>query len=137
MAESAPPSHGIPRPTLNSPKTGVRYFWACRPPRGSAPAYDRLRKGILTIGDDAGEIDISKLGFKEKKCFLDRLVKLPDEDNEKFLLKLRNRIDQVGITTPTIEVRFEHLNVEAEASVGAKALPTIPNFIAGILEVYD
>lgn len=36
---------------------------------------------------------------------------------------------------PTIEVRFEHVNVEAEAYVGSRALPTIFNFSANMLEV--
>lgn len=36
---------------------------------------------------------------------------------------------------PTIEVRFEHLNVEAEAYVGNRALPTMFNFSVNIVEV--
>ncbi|KAL1156684.1 hypothetical protein V6Z11_A08G107000 [Gossypium hirsutum] len=35
---------------------------------------------------------------------------------------------------PTIEVRFEHLNVEAEAYVGNRALPTMFNFSVNIVE---
>jgi len=35
----------------------------------------------------------------------------------------------------TIQVRFEHLNVEAEAHVGSRALPTILNFSFNFLEV--
>lgn len=42
---------------------------------------------------------------------------------------------RVGISLPTIEVRFEHLNVEAEAYVGSRALPTFFNFCANIVEV--
>lgn len=42
---------------------------------------------------------------------------------------------RVGIDLPTIEVRFEHLNVDAEAYVGSRALPTIFNFSINILEV--
>lgn len=42
---------------------------------------------------------------------------------------------RVGLDIPTIEVRFEHLNVEAEAYVGGRALPTIFNFSVNILEV--
>ncbi|XLU29329.1 hypothetical protein S245_065395, partial [Arachis hypogaea] len=59
-----------------------------------------------------------------------------EKDNEKFLLKLRERIDRVGINIPTIEARFEHLNVEAEAHVGSRALPTFFNFIVNIVESY-
>ena len=42
---------------------------------------------------------------------------------------------RVGIDLPTIEVRFEHLNVEAEAFVGGRALPTFFNFSVNIVEV--
>lgn len=42
---------------------------------------------------------------------------------------------RVGLDIPTIEVRFEHLSVEAEAYVGGRALPTIFNFCVNILEV--
>ncbi|XP_058112245.1 pleiotropic drug resistance protein 1-like [Magnolia sinica] len=99
------------------------------------PTYDRLRKGILTVAPgELREVDIQSLGYQEKKILLDRLIKVAEEDNEKFLLKLRNRIDQVGIELPTIEVRFEHLNIDAEAYVGSRALPTFLNFITNIVE---
>ena len=42
---------------------------------------------------------------------------------------------RVGIAIPTIEVHFEHLNVEAEAHVGSRALPTFLNFSVNIMEV--
>ncbi|KAF3618071.1 Pleiotropic drug resistance protein 3 [Capsicum annuum] len=41
---------------------------------------------------------------------------------------------RVGLDLPTIEVRFEHLSVDAEARVGSRALPTIFNFTVNILE---
>lgn len=43
---------------------------------------------------------------------------------------------RVGIDLPTIEVRYEHLKVEAEAYVGSRALPSFFNFTFGILEVF-
>ncbi|XXG63718.1 hypothetical protein AAC387_Pa05g1841 [Persea americana] len=99
------------------------------------PTFDRLRKGILAgVSGSQREVDIEDLGYEEKKILLDRLIRVAEEDNEKFLLKLKNRIDQVGIDLPTIEVRFEHLNVDAEAYVGSRALPTIFNFTKNILE---
>jgi hypothetical protein len=42
---------------------------------------------------------------------------------------------RVGIDLPAIEVRFEHLNVEAEVHVGGRALPSFFNFMISILEV--
>lgn len=41
----------------------------------------------------------------------------------------------MAIRIPTIEVRFEHLNVEAEAYVGSRALPTFLNFCFNLFEV--
>lgn len=43
---------------------------------------------------------------------------------------------RVGLDIPTIEVRFEHLSVEAEAYVGGRALPTVFNFSINMFEVY-
>lgn len=60
------------------------------------PTYDRIRKGILTgvAGGENKEVDIQKLGYQEKKNLLERLIRAADEDNEKFLLKLKNRMDR-------------------------------------------
>lgn len=37
-------------------------------------------------------------------------------------------VASVGIDNPTIEVRFEHLNINAEAFVGNRGVPTLVNF---------
>ncbi|XP_010914975.2 ABC transporter G family member 39 [Elaeis guineensis] len=94
------------------------------------PTYDRMRRGILTAvdGGEIQEVDIHGLGFQERKNLLERLVRTAEEDNERFLLKLRNRMERVGIDNPTIEVRFEHLNIDAEAYVGNRGVPTFTNF---------
>ncbi|XP_009596530.1 pleiotropic drug resistance protein 1-like [Nicotiana tabacum] len=99
------------------------------------PTFDRLRKGLLFGSQGAAaEVDINDLGFQERKNLLERLVKVADEDNEKFLLKLKNRIDRVGIDLPTIEVRYEHLNIDADAYVGSRGLPTFMNFMTNFVE---
>ncbi|KAK3416804.1 hypothetical protein EUGRSUZ_H02564 [Eucalyptus grandis] len=76
------------------------------------PTFERLQKGILTAGGGANQIDIWNLGFHDRKRLLER----------------------VGIDLPTIEVRFDHLKVEAEAHEGSRALPTVINFCTSILE---
>ncbi|KAF1858637.1 hypothetical protein Lal_00044670 [Lupinus albus] len=99
------------------------------------PTFLRIRRSILkTEGGEGREVDIKKLGLTERKILLDRLVKTAEEDNEKFLLKLRERMDRVGLDIPTIEVRFEHINVEAQVYVGSRALPTLLNFYANVVE---
>ncbi|KAG5551931.1 hypothetical protein RHGRI_010140 [Rhododendron griersonianum] len=99
------------------------------------PTYRRITRGILK--DEEGpprEIDVKNLGFFEKRNLVERLLKVAEEDNEKLLFKLRKRIDRVGLELPTIEVRFEHLNVHAEAHVGGRALPTLINFTVNFVE---
>uniref|UniRef100_A0A7N0U8F5 ABC transporter domain-containing protein n=1 Tax=Kalanchoe fedtschenkoi TaxID=63787 RepID=A0A7N0U8F5_KALFE len=97
--------------------------------------YSRLRRGIyIAEKGDVREIDIKKLGIIERRQLLERLVRIAEQDNEDFLRKLKNRIDRVGLDIPTIEVRFEHLNVEAEVYVGARGLPTVFNFFANAVE---
>ncbi|GMH17672.1 hypothetical protein Nepgr_019513 [Nepenthes gracilis] len=99
------------------------------------PTYDRLRRGILLGSRGVGnEIDIDDLGFQERKKLIDKLIRVTEEDNEKFLWKLKNRLDRVGIDIPTIEVRYEHLNVDVEAFVGSRALPTFLNFMTNAVE---
>ncbi|XP_060676333.1 pleiotropic drug resistance protein 1-like [Ziziphus jujuba] len=101
------------------------------------PTCDRLKKGFLmttSTRPEAQEIDVRNLGLQERKELVDRLVGEDEEDHSKFLLKLKNRIDRVGISMPTIEVRFEHLNVEAEAYVGSRALPTFLNLFFNLFE---
>ncbi|KAI9106703.1 hypothetical protein K1719_022231 [Acacia pycnantha] len=101
------------------------------------PTYLRIRRSILTNDEgNAKEIDIKQLGLTERKILLDRLLKLAEEDNEQFLLKLKKRMDRVGLEIPTIEVRFEHINVEAEVYVGSRALPTMFNFFVNVLEEF-
>ncbi|CAA0839121.1 ABC transporter G family member 40 [Striga hermonthica] len=99
------------------------------------PTYDRLTRGIL-VGSrgETSEVNIRNLGLQERKDLLDRLLKSADEDIEKLLKKLRDRIDRVGIQLPTIEVRFEHLNIGAEAYVGSRSLPTFFNFTINIFQ---
>ncbi|KAG6387940.1 hypothetical protein SASPL_153136 [Salvia splendens] len=99
------------------------------------PTNLRIRRGILT--EDEGksrEVDIKNLGLVERKNLVERLLQIAEEGNERFLLKLKERIQRVGLDLPTIEVRYEHLSIDAEAYVGGRALPTVFNFIVNILE---
>ncbi|KAK6945030.1 ABC transporter-like, ATP-binding domain [Dillenia turbinata] len=86
------------------------------------PASEFTKKGIQN-GGAGGEVDMQKVEYEESKRVLDKLIKHP-EDNESLLLKLKHR---VSIEQPTVEVRFENINVDAEAYVGRKAIPTIFN----------
>ncbi|KAH8952003.1 hypothetical protein BDL97_09G061300 [Sphagnum fallax] len=106
------------------------------------PTYDRLRTSILQkfLGSKIihQEVDVRHIGFAERQRIIDNLLKVADEDNERFLLKLRHRIDRVGIHLPTLEVRYENLTIDANCFVGDRALPTLKNatlnFVEAILD---
>jgi hypothetical protein len=54
------------------------------------PTYLRIRRSIL----NNEEVDIKNLGLTERKVLLERLVKIAEDDNEKFLLKLKERMER-------------------------------------------
>lgn len=68
------------------------------------PTYDRLRTSILqsfVANDNDGRaadqkvvVDVRKMDLSDRQQFIDRLFKVADEDNERFLKKFRNRIDK-------------------------------------------
>ncbi|OAY53076.1 ABC transporter G family member 36 isoform X3 [Manihot esculenta] len=103
------------------------------------PTYTRLRTSLFkSLAEDKNQgsklVDVRKLNVDERNEFIERNFKVPEEDNEKFFRKLRDRIDKVGIQLPTVEVRFEQLRVEADCHVGIRALPTLLNTSRNIFE---
>lgn len=69
------------------------------------PTYDRLRTSIFKPalenqhGNNNGfvhreVIDVRKLDINDRQRFIDRIFKVAEEDNEKFLKKFRDRIDK-------------------------------------------
>ncbi|PPD92547.1 hypothetical protein GOBAR_DD10505 [Gossypium barbadense] len=99
------------------------------------PTFARLKKALLTISPgETSEVDVPKLGHEERKKLMDRLIKHTEKDNESFLLKCFLISDRVGIEIPKLEVRYEHLKVEAEAYIGSRALPSFFNFFINKLE---
>ncbi|KAG8046991.1 hypothetical protein GUJ93_ZPchr0008g13285 [Zizania palustris] len=115
------------------------------------PTYDRMRRGIIRSAllhgshDDHGGpapdaaankmelIDIEKLaaGNHVGRALLERLLQ---DDSERFLRRLRDRIDMVGIELPAIEVRYEQLSIQADVFVGSRALPTLSNVATNFLQ---
>ncbi|KAJ1418856.1 P-loop containing nucleoside triphosphate hydrolase [Sesbania bispinosa] len=103
------------------------------------PTYDRMRKGVLRLMLDNGKVlhcpvDVTNLGLQDKKLLLESILKIDEEDNEKFLRGLRNRVDRVGIEIPKIEVRYENVSAEGDVRVGSRALPTLLNVILNTIE---
>ncbi|KAF9593932.1 hypothetical protein IFM89_026175 [Coptis chinensis] len=104
------------------------------------PTYDRLTVSLLKLDASKSgkvkhdQVDVRKIGLETRQELLDRLVHIVDNDNENFVAKLRERIDRVGITLPEVEVRYEHLNVNAEVYVGGRAMPTLINGTLNMIE---
>ncbi|KAL5060202.1 hypothetical protein RYX36_031806 [Vicia faba] len=103
------------------------------------PTFERMRKGVMKHVAENGkvmhdEVDVAKLSLHDKKILLDSILKIVEEDNDKFLYKLRDRQDRVGIEIPKIEVRYENLSVEGDVYVGSRALPTLLNVTINTME---
>ncbi|XP_010516996.1 PREDICTED: ABC transporter G family member 33 [Camelina sativa] len=97
------------------------------------PTFKRLRSSLVDNHGVAAEkgkkvVDVTKLGAMERHLMIEKLIKHIENDNLKLLMKIRKRMDRVGVEFPSIEVRYEHLGVEAECEVvEGKALPTLWN----------
>lgn len=99
------------------------------------PTVRRLRTAMIHKGPGRiDQVDVAKIGPLERQLLIDNLLKVIEEDNEKFLLKLRKRINNVGIELPTIEVRYENLTVDATCYVGSRALPSLWNSARNFIE---
>ncbi|KAM3303057.1 pleiotropic drug resistance protein 2 [Capsicum chacoense] len=103
------------------------------------PTYDRMRKGMMkdVIGNGRvvhHEVDMTKLGNQDRQLLMESILKVVEDDNEKFLRRLRSRTDRVGIEIPKIEVRYQNLSVEGDAYVGRRALPTLLNSTLNTIE---
>lgn len=63
------------------------------------PTYDRLKKGMLNqILEDGKvvkhEVDVTHLGMQDKKQLMESILRIVEEDNERFLTRIRHRTDR-------------------------------------------
>lgn len=63
------------------------------------PTFERMRKGVIKHVPDDGhvvldEVDVSNLRLHDKKILVESIFKIVEEDNEKFLRRLRHRVDR-------------------------------------------
>ncbi|XP_076910333.1 ABC transporter G family member 35-like isoform X1 [Bidens hawaiensis] len=105
--------------------------------------YNRLRTTIFDPNIMANQVDMSTdnmlLDVREmdpnaRQQFIDSVFKVAEDDNERFLRKFRDRVDKVGISFPTVEVRFQNLTIDADCYIGDRALPSLPNAARNIAE---
>lgn len=112
------------------------------------PSSEKMRASILKeykYDEEGGQVinsrvvDAGLLTPQERHLLMEKLLTDTQQDNEKFLGKLRDRIDRVGIELPTVEVRYKDLNVDAQCHIGTRALPTLwnttRNILDGVLEI--
>ena len=107
------------------------------------PTYSRLRTSLMpALGEDDiysnqilnKEVDVTKLDGDDRQKFIDMVFKVAEQDNERILTKLRNRINRVGIKLPTVEVKYEHLTVKADCYTGDRSLPSLLNSVRNMGE---
>ncbi|XP_024968958.1 ABC transporter G family member 35-like isoform X4 [Cynara cardunculus var. scolymus] len=106
--------------------------------------YNRIRTTIFNYSynnnndkhDDKLLMEVRDLDANARQHFIDNFFKVAEDDNEKFLTKFRDRVDKVGITLPTVEVRFQNLSIEADCYVGNRALPSLPNATRNSIESF-
>ncbi|KAL0029477.1 hypothetical protein WJX77_010449 [Trebouxia sp. C0004] len=90
----------------------------------------RHRMGVLPGQKDTKllrTVDLHKIGRYTKKLIVQQALSTEDQDQERFLKKIGQRMDRVGIELATTEVRCEHLTLEANIQLGNRALPTVLN----------
>ncbi|KAG0455229.1 hypothetical protein HPP92_024521 [Vanilla planifolia] len=87
--------------------------------RDTDPEEDISKANLLTV--DSGDVNLSNLSVADKRILVDRIMKTMKDDNEQFLRRIKDRIKRVDLELPKVEVRFEHLSVEADALVGSRA----------------
>ncbi|KAL5060201.1 hypothetical protein RYX36_031805 [Vicia faba] len=103
------------------------------------PSFERMRKGVMKHVDENGkvvhgEVDVARLGLRDRKILLDSIFEVVEQDNDVFLRKIRDRQDRVGIEIPKIEVRYENLSVEGDVYVGSRALTSLLNVTINTFE---
>ncbi|XP_052887191.1 ABC transporter G family member 31-like [Gossypium arboreum] len=79
-------------------------------------------------------IDVTKLDRARRELVVKKALASDDQDNYKLLSAIKDRLDRVGMEVPKVEVRFQNLNINANAEIGLRALPTLINVARDFFE---
>ncbi|KAL1161231.1 hypothetical protein V6Z11_A07G119600 [Gossypium hirsutum] len=79
-------------------------------------------------------IDVTRLDRARRELVVKNALASDDQDNYKLLSAIKDRLDRVGIEVPKVEVRFQNLNINANAEIGSRALPTLVNVARDFFE---
>ncbi|KAK2994420.1 hypothetical protein RJ640_009647 [Escallonia rubra] len=82
------------------------------------PTYDRMRKGMLMQNMSNGrvvrnEVDVTNLGSQDKQQLMESILKVVEDDNERFLQRLRNRTDSFGDGKCLVETDGDESNIDS------------------------
>ncbi|KAL5227891.1 hypothetical protein ABZP36_016156 [Zizania latifolia] len=63
------------------------------------PTSLRINRGLLNEGGpgEEREIDVRSMGSEERKCLMGRLLKVAENDNDKFLSKINERLERMAL----------------------------------------
>ena len=80
------------------------------------PTYDRMKRGMLRQYMSNGrvvteEVDVQNLGAQDKKQLMESILKIIEEDNEKFLKKLRARSDRFCFSSQFLCIKIERVEL--------------------------
>lgn len=81
------------------------------------PTYHRLRTAMMeNVGADGKplheERDVRHLSYEDRQQIITKLLRITDEDNERFLLKFRERIDRWGGPSSLFSMLYVILNLK-------------------------
>ncbi|XP_015873783.3 ABC transporter G family member 31 [Ziziphus jujuba] len=110
-------------------------MWAAiaRLPSQKRSNYALLRRTASEQGETE-TINVRKLDRQIRELVVKKALATSDQDNYKLLSGIKERLDRVGLAVPTVEVRYENLNVKANIQVGSRALPTLLNYTRDAFE---
>ncbi|CAI5462796.1 unnamed protein product [Closterium sp. Yama58-4] len=89
--------------------------------------------GHLLLEEVLETADVATLTHAQRKALVEHALNTLDQDNEGFLSNFAARLERVGVSIPTVEVRFEDIHVEAGVYVGDRSVPTLLNYMRGVL----
>ncbi|KAK4764116.1 hypothetical protein SAY87_013554 [Trapa incisa] len=106
------------------------------------PSAKRMNMALMrrSASEQAGgkpqdeTIHVRKLDRSNRELVVKKALATTDQDNYKLLSAIKERLDQVGLEVPKVEIRFQNLNIAAYVQTGSRALPTLWNYSRDMIE---
>lgn len=109
--------------------------WAAmeRLPSVKRSNFALLREQAGAVGGE-NVIDVRKLDRSNRELLVQNALNTTEQDNYNLLSGIKERFSKAGLGLPSVEVRFENLNVTAKVQTGKRALPTLLNYARDKIE---